>query len=568
MKQYKGTGVSPGIAIGQVHVLKKTALIPEKRTGKRPEVEMERFEEACARVADELIMLSKKVEKEAGEKEAEILVSHSRIALDRSLKRETLKLLEAESANAEWALHQAAGKIAERLAAMKDPLFSARADDIRDVSGKIMRHLMGIADETSQVPTGSVVVSELLLPSDTLTFTKGKVSGFVTAKGGFASHVAILARSLEIPAVVGISEIHELAADGEKLALDGETGEITLSPDDATIELYNKRLETYEKQKDMVAVYKKRRTETFDGKRLHVEANIGSLADIDAAIAYGCEGVGLFRTEFLFMEKDRLPTEDEQYEIYSKAAKKLGKHPLIIRTLDIGGDKPVDYLNIEKEENPFMGLRAIRYSLANKPVFIQQVRAILRASVSGNVQMMLPMITSLEELIQAKQIINETAVQLESDGIPYANVPVGIMIEVPAAAVMADVFAEYCDFFSIGTNDLIQYTAAVDRGNSSVAHLYSNSEPAVLRLVHYVIKCAREKGIRVAMCGEAAGYLPLVPVLVAMGLDAFSVSAPLIPSIRAAIHKTDTKESERLLSLVQGFTSATDAEKTLSQGND
>ena len=564
MKKLKGIGVSPGVAIGRVLIKIPALAVPQKKAGAGLQAEADRFDKACTAVAGELLAIAEQMKKQTGEKEAEIFAAHSRIAQDRVLRRETLKLIDTENAAAEWALYSAAQKLTARLSAANDPLISARADDIRDVSGRMVRRLMGATQSDTEIPPGSIIVADELLPSDTATLPRDRVAGFLTEKGGFTSHVAIMARALEIPAVVGVADIRKLVANGEKLALDGETGEVALSPDSAANAEFTERLKVYARQKEIVAVYKSRPTQTLDGRSLHVEGNIGNLADLDAALANGCEGVGLFRTEFLFMENNTLPTEEEQYKVYHQAAKKLGERPLIIRTLDIGGDKPVSYLNIEKEENPFLGLRAIRHSLANKPIFMPQIRAILRAGEGGNVRMMLPMIATLAELLQAKQLVEEAMRQLAAEGIAHGAVPVGIMIEIPAAAVMADVLARHCDFFSIGTNDLIQYTVAVDRGNSEVAYLYNMYEPAVLRLIRHTIESAHAQGIPVGMCGEAAGFLPLVPVLVAMGLDAFSVNPPLVPSVRAAIHKVDTGKSKDILAQAEQFSSAEDAQKTLN----
>jgi phosphotransferase system enzyme I (PtsI) len=294
-----------------------------------------------------------------------------------------------------------------------------------------------------------------------------------------------------------------------------------------------------------------------------VEANIGSMADLDAALTNGCEGVGLLRTEFLFMQNKKIPTEDEQYNLYHTIAEKLQHRPLIIRTLDVGGDKQIEYLHIEKEENPFLGLRAIRHSLRHRELFISQIRAILRAGCCGNVNLMLPMITSLDELLAAKKIIRDVLQSLTEERVEYAEVPVGIMIEVPAAAVMADVLAGECDFFSIGTNDLIQYTVAVDRGNNYVAYLYNVCEPAVLRHVSQVIQSAHHYGITVGMCGEAAAFLPLTPVFAAMGLDAFSVSPPVIPDVRERLCKFDTKKRTDLLAKVQAARNVAEVKELL-----
>lgn len=566
MKRYQGTGVSGGAAVGEVYVKSAGAVVPTETAGREAERERERFLEAREQVAQELLRLCDKMKSEMGEKESAIFAAQASIARDRTLERETLRAIRQQGAGAEWAVYCASMALAQKLAATGDPLIRARADDIRDVSGRIIRTLMGIASAELAIPPGSVIVADELLPSDTAALPRDKLLGFVTSKGGFTSHVAIMARALDIPAVVGVTGIETLARNGERIALDGDSGEIVLVPDEAALTEYTLRIQKHLEQKRSVESYSRRETVTADGQRRHVEANIGGMADLDAALENGCEGVGLLRTEFLFMENTRLPSEEEQYDFYLEAARKLGDRPFIIRTLDIGGDKAMPGLHIEKEENPFLGLRAVRHSLRHRDIFIPQLRAILRAGVAGNVRVMLPMVTTLDELLLAKALIDETADALKAEGIPFAKVPVGIMVEIPAAAVMADVFAKHCDFFSIGTNDLIQYVTAADRGNSSVSHLNSMCEPAVLRLVKHVIDSAHANNISVGMCGEAAAYLPLAPLFVAMGLDAFSVNPAQVPAVRAAICGARASGRENAVGEMLGCRSATELEKALKTG--
>ena len=389
MRKYRGTGVSPGLAFGTVYVLSKQVLIPEKSRGFGAETERKRFLTVRETVAASLLVLSKSVKDEIGQNESDIFLAHSRIAFDRTLERETVRLIEQEDTTAEWALYAAAAKVCERLSAVSDPTIRGRVDDIRDVTGRMVASLMGNAEETHVISPGSILVADELLPSDTATLPKNCIVGFVTEKGGFTSHVVIMARALGIPAVVAVPGIRQLVETGDTITLDGVSGEVIVSPDENALTEFNKRKEDYLRQKELTDTYKTAETKTRDGKRLLVEANIGSLADLETALINGCEGVGLLRTEFLFMQSDKVPTEEEQFTFYSQCAQKLGNRPLIIRTLDIGGDKPVRHLSIEKEENPFLGMRAIRHSLRYTPLFVEQIRAILRAGCAGNVMLML-----------------------------------------------------------------------------------------------------------------------------------------------------------------------------------
>jgi phosphotransferase system enzyme I (PtsI) len=565
MTRYNGSGLSPGIASGNFHIYSRASTVPEQKKGMGLDAEKSRFYSDRDAVSKKLLKLYETACEETGEKEAAVFRAHSRIALDRVLERETLELLKSGDVCAEWALYGASQKINARLMALDDPVIRGRADDIRDVVDRIIRLLMGLEDTADEPESNSIIVADELLPSDTAFLSRGKINGFITEKGSFTSHVAIIARSLEIPAVAGIKNITTLVRKGGYGIIDGNTGEIIIDPDEDQLSQFRLRERKYKEHKEKLSLYRSTPTRSVDGKRFLVEANIGSLADVDDALANGCEGAGLLRTEFIFMRNNKIPTEDEQYDFYRTAAEKLQGRPLVIRTLDAGGDKQIKHLHIEKEENPFLGLRAIRHSLCHRELFTSQIRAILRAGCFGNISLMLPMIASLDELLAAKEIIQKVLLNLTEEKLEHKKVPVGIMIEVPAAAVMADVFAGECDFFSIGTNDLIQYTMAVDRGNSSVAYLYNMCEPAVLRLVAQVIQSAHRHGISAGMCGEAAAFLPLVPVFAAMGLDAFSVSPPLIPEVRERLCAFDTGTGQELLQKVLSGRSAMETEKLLRE---
>jgi phosphotransferase system enzyme I (PtsI) len=407
MLQYKGIGLSPGIAVGNIYLYSRIANVPEQKRGLGLKSEADRFHSARERISNHLLELHTQARKEARADEAAIFHAHSRIALDRVLERETLALIESFDICAEWALYNASQKIADRLSSTDDPVIRGRVDDIRDVSDRIIRLLMGVESTPIKINADSIIVADELLPSDIALFSEEKTKGFITEKGSFTSHVAIIARSFETPAVAGIKNITLQVRQGDCRIIDGTTGEIIISPDEVHLTRFKQWEAEYKRHKEELAIYRSCDTITSDGKRFLVEANIGSMAYLDAALANGCEGVGLLRTEFLFMQNKRIPTEDEQYSFYHTIAVKLQGRPLVIRTLDIGGDKQIEYLHIEKEENPFLGMRAIRYSLRYRELFISQIRAILRAGCCGNVNLMIPMITSLDELLSAKKIIRD-----------------------------------------------------------------------------------------------------------------------------------------------------------------
>lgn len=443
----------------------------------------------------------------------------------------------------------------EMFAAMDNEYMQERAADIKDVRNRVLAHLLGVKfPNPGLIDEKVILLAEDLTPSDTVQFNPEFIQGFITEIGGRTSHSAILARTLEIPAVVGVKKLMETLEDGMMLIIDGIEGKIIADPTAEEIETYNKRKEEFAAQKRELASLKDAATISADGVQVELAANIGSPKDVDSLLENGAEAIGLFRTEFLYMGRDSFPTEEQQFEIYAEVLKRMGDKPTVVRTLDIGGDKELSYLDLPKELNPFLGLRAIRLCLEMPDLFRTQLRALIRSSVHGNLKIMFPMIATLEEFRQAKQMFVEEQQKLDAENIPFnENIEVGIMVEIPSTAVLADVFAKEVDFFSIGTNDLIQYTLAADRMNENVAHLYQPFNPAILRMVKMVIDAAHKEGKWAGMCGEMAGEQLAVPILLGLGLDEFSMSASSILKTRSMIGTLSKAEmethTERILSL-------------------
>ena len=560
---FKGTSASAGIGIGKAVIVEETELKIKKDTITDVDAEKARFQRAVNQAMEETDALAKDLATRVGEKEAEILNGHLLLLSDPMLVGEIETSISGEMVNSEFAIETVCNTYADMFASMGDELMQQRATDMRDIKTRMQKILLGVSSvDIGALPAGSVIVARDLTPSMTAGINPANVTGIVTELGGRTSHSAILARALEIPAVVALDGIMSQITDGTELILDGSEGMVFADPDQAVREEYTAKRDVFLKEKKELEQYIGKPTVTKDGVTIELVANIGKPEDVDKVLQYDGEGVGLFRTEFLFMDRTSMPTEEEQFEAYRKVASAMNGKPVIIRTLDIGGDKEIPYMGLEKDENPFLGYRAIRFCLDRKDdVYRPQLRALLRASAFGNIRIMVPMVTCLEEYREAKALIEEIKKELDEASISYKkDIQVGIMVETAAASLMADVFAKEVDFFSIGTNDLTQYTMSVDRGNDKVSYLYSPLNPAVLRSIRHVIECGRKEGIMVGMCGEAASDPMLIPLLLAFGLNEFSMSASAILNARKLITGYSTQELKEVAEQAMTFVTVKEVE--------
>ena len=540
----RGINASAGIGIGTVAIVGDQQVAYTPSRPEDPAAEVKRFENALSEFSAKTFAMAEELRKKAGEKEAEILMGHAVLISDPALTEEIKKKINAGMC-AEAALEAVLDMFIDMFGATGDELTQQRVTDLKDIKTGMLKTLLHIEDlDLSNLKPDTILVARDLTPSMTATLNKEHVVGIVTEEGGKTSHSAILARSMEIPAVLSVRGIVSELHNGDQVIVDGIEGAVLIRPSDSQVIAYRKKREAYLEEKRALGKFVGKETRTDDGKRFELFCNIGTPAEAAKVLEYDGEGVGLFRTEFLFMDRTQVPSEEEQFEAYRQAAEGMRGRPVIIRTLDIGGDKEIPYLGLEKEENPFLGYRAIRFCLKRKDLFRAQLRALLRASAFGDIRIMLPLVTCVEEVREAKALLADVESTLEQDGIQYKkNVPVGVMIETPAAALIADLLAEEADFFSIGTNDLTQYTMAVDRGNAKVSYLYSAYNPAVLRSIRHIIKTAKEKHIPVGMCGEAASDPHLIPLLIAFGLDEFSVSPAAVLQTRKIIAAWDSKKA-------------------------
>ena len=526
----KGISASKGYAIGNVVLQESEKIVITEKTISDVSSEKARLQSAINVSREQLVLIKNKAELEMGADKAEVFESHIMLLDDPEFIGSIETDIETNLINAEKALDNTTKSFLKIFADIEDEYLRERAADVKDVSNRILCNLVGRKPQDFSLSSNNtVIVSHDLTPSDTAQLDKSKTVAFLTDIGGKTSHTAIMARTLEIPAVVGLKDISTTVKNGDLVIVDGVEGLVFINPDDLTIGEYKAKKEAFEKEKQELQKLSKVKTFTKGGKRVEVVGNIGKAEDVLKVLENGGEGVGLFRTEFLYMDRDSMPTEDEQFEAYKFVAEKLEGKPLVIRTLDIGGDKKLSYLPLPEEMNPFLGYRAIRICLDRTDIFKTQLRALLRASVFGNLKIMFPMIGSVEEFLQAKVIMKECADELTKEGIAFnKHIDTGIMVEIPAAAVIADEFAKHVDFFSIGTNDLIQYTLAADRMNEKVSYLYNPLHPAVLKLIKMTIDAAHANGKWCGMCGEMAGDETAVKILVEYGLDEFSMSASSI----------------------------------------
>ncbi len=550
--QFQGIGVSPGIARGTIHVVRDDMDDLTKYRIDRDQIsnEIARFETALVQTRMQILEMQQEIAEAIGTKDAAIFDAHLLVVEDRTLIDEVLRKLETDLCNVEWVFQEVANKYAHTLGQIDDPYLRERAVDIEDVTRRIIRNLLGRSPKPLRGMTAAhVLVAHSLTPSDTAAMTRQQVLGIATDVGSRTSHAAILARSLNIPAIVGLHNVTEKLENGQDVLLDGYDGLLILNPTPETLARFEELEQRKGKVVQQLRELRETKSTTRDGRHVVLSANIELPTDVDAVIANGAEGIGLYRTEFLYVNRDTLPSEHEQYETYRNVAERVFPNPLIIRTFDLGGDKLAPgTVEAGDELNPFLGWRAIRLCLEHIDIFKVQLRAILRAGVLGNVKIMFPMVSGLEELRQVLAILHECKLELAESKVEIGReMEAGAMIEIPSAALSSDTLAQEVDFFSIGTNDLIQYAIAVDRVNDRIAHLYEPTHPAVLRLLKMTADSAHANDIWVGICGEMAGEVALVPLLLGLGVDELSVGASLVPQVKLAVQSVDMNECRQLV---------------------
>jgi phosphotransferase system enzyme I (PtsI) len=548
---FRGIPVSAGIAPARILVISKRDSHVPQRTINPEEAphEIARLEQALMDTRDELLAVQQKVTEGLGAADASIFDAHLLVLEDRTLLDEVMRLIEQKQVNVEYAFHQVSEKYATTLSALDDDYLRERAADMRDVTSRVLENLIGtntkIDLQNLQEPV--ILISHDLAPSDTAMIDRRMVLGFGTDVGSRTSHTAIMARSMQIPAVVGLKDASTLIKSGSYALIDGYNGQIIINPTDATLFEYGQLMRNQKDLQEKLKDIRDKPATTLDGFKIKLSANVEQASDAVAVKTYGAEGVGLFRTEFLFINRNTLPSEEEQYQAYRQIAAALSPAPVVIRTLDLGGDKVCSQIQITQEMNPFLGWRAIRFCLEETEIFRSQLKAILRASAQGNVKIMYPMISCLDELNKANGLLEDCKMELLSRGIPFdKNLEIGIMVEIPSVAVAADTFAKRSAFFSIGTNDLIQYTLAVDRLNEKIAHLYEPTHPAIVRLIKNTVEAAHKEGIEVSVCGEMAGDPVLAPLLLGLGVDELSAAPSVVPGIKYIIRRLKMSEAKEL----------------------
>lgn len=560
----KGIAGSAGYGVGKVVIISDAKPEYENRTITDTDAEIKRYDDAVAAFTEKTHAMAEAMKESVGEHNAEILEGHILLLTDPGMDEITKGAIMSGTC-AEAAFESTCDMFAGMFQMADDELTRQRATDIGDIKVRMLKILTGTPDvNISEVPAGTILVAEDLTPSMTAGIVKENVAGIITAVGGKTSHSAILARALEIPAVLSVDGIVDKVSDGMTAVVDGCDGICILNPSQEEIDEYQAKREKYLSDKALLEVYRGKDTVTADGVKVHLYGNIGNPEDAKQIAACDGEGVGLFRTEFLFMGASELPSEEEQFHAYKAAAETMEGREVIIRTLDVGGDKDIPYLGLEKEDNPFLGFRAVRYCLQNKDSYRVQLRALLRASAFGDIKIMVPLVTCVDEIRSVKALVKELMVELDAENIAYnKDIQVGAMIETPAASLIADLLAKEADFFSIGTNDLTQYTMAVDRGNAKVAYLYSSYNPAVLRSMKNIIEAANAAGIMVGMCGEAAADPLLIPLLISFGLGEFSVSATSVLATRGTIAKWSKAEADELAAKALSLATETEVAELL-----
>lgn len=541
----KGVNASEGIGIGKVMLIEEVSLDYEKKQITDTQAEIDRYRKVFDAYCEKTEKQAENIKNTIGEKEADIILGHLLMLKDPAMSS-SIEGNISSGCCAEDAVAQVCDMFIGVFSMADDELTKQRASDVEDIKNGLITMLLGKEEvDIASAPSGTVLIAKDLTPSMTSCIVKENIVGIVTEVGGKTSHSAILARAMEIPAVLSVPNVMETFENGQEIIVDGSHGEVIENPSDGEIVIYREKTIEYKKEKEELKKFIGKETVTADGVKVELCCNIGKPDDADAVLSKDGEGVGLFRTEFLYMDSSSIPTEEEQFEAYKKTVLKLGDKPLIIRTLDVGGDKDIPYLGLSKEDNPFMGFRAVRYCLHREDVYKPQLRALLRASAFGNIKIMIPLVTCIDEVREVKAMIENIKAELDSENIAYnKDIQVGIMVETPAASIIADLLAEEADFFSIGTNDLTGYTMAVDRGNADVAYLYSAFQPAVLRSIKKIIEDGKD--IMVGMCGEAAADPLLIPLLLAFGLDEFSVSATSVLKTRKIISQWTIDEAKEV----------------------
>ncbi len=567
----KGIPVSPGVAIGDAFVLKSEVIsVPAYRISesKVPQ-EVKKFFDAILSTKRELRKIQERVAADLGGTYPEIFSAHLLFLDDPMLVEGTVELIEKEKWNAEKSFDTVVKKVLHSFSSIPDEYLRGRALDLKDVARRVLKNLLGKGEESlSDLKRKAIVISYDLSPSQTASLDRDRVLAFATDVGGRSSHTAIMARALAIPAVVGLGDISSKVKSGDLVIVDGNKGVVFVNPASETLKSYTRKKRRMVYLQKVLSQLKDLPAETLDGHRVKLMANIELPKEVENLANYGGEGVGLFRTEFLFLNREVLPSEEEQFEVYHYVASKVYPEPVVIRTLDLGGDKFASPLEIPKEINPFMGWRAIRFCLARRDIFLAQLKAILRAGKKGNVKLMYPMISSINELRQANHFLQEAKEILQKEGKDFSrDIEVGVMIETPSAAIISDFLADEVAFFSVGTNDLIQYAMAADRGNEKIAHLYQPAHPAILRLLKHIIDTGHSMGIPVAMCGEMAGDIHYTQLLLGMGLDQFSMGPVAIPQVKQVIRSVTYKETKELVEKVLKCSTQEEVKKILEKAN-
>ena len=565
----KGVPASPGIAISKVFKLKSESISidPTIVDDSSVDTEVEKFVKAVEKSKSELKSLQSKVVRKVGLENAKIFDVHQLLLEDSVIIEETIHSIKKENKSAEFAFFHIMQKYENTLNGSSTNHFQNRSSDLRDVKRRVIRHIQGDrTDQLNQLSGSAVIVTNDLTPSDAVMLEKRKVLGFATDLGGRTSHAAIMARSMEVPSVVGLRRIFNLVEEGDRIVIDGNEGKVLIQPDEKTINHYRKLQEKYYDTNRKLDEIRDLKCLTIDGKEIELSANLEFSDEAESVKSHGAKGVGLYRTDYIYLTKKELPTEEEQFQEYRKIVKKISPDPVIIRTMDLGGDKLPKSFLIPPQENPFLGWRAIRISLERKDIFKTQLRAILRASGAGNVKILFPMISGLDEVHECKKAVENAKSELQKEGIKYdLDIEIGVIIEVPSAALLADKIAKEVDFLSIGTNDLVQYLLAVDRGNERIAYLYQHLHPAILRMIKQIIMAGHQEGVWVGMCGEMASDPLSTLILVGMDLDEFSVSPIAVPEIKKIIRSTEYREAARIAKKVLQFDRPSEVERFMTK---
>lgn len=565
----KGVPASPGIAISKVFKLKSESISidPTIVDDSSVDTEVEKFVKAVEKSKSELKSLQSKVVRKVGLENAKIFDVHQLLLEDSVIIEETIHSIKKENKSAEFAFFHIMQKYENTLNGSSTSHFQNRSSDLRDVKRRVIRHIQGDrTDQLNQLSGSAVIVTNDLTPSDAVMLEKRKVLGFATDLGGRTSHAAIMARSMEVPSVVGLRRIFNLVEEGDRIVIDGNEGKVLIQPDEKTINHYRKLQEKYYDTNRKLDEIRDLKCLTIDGKEIELSANLEFSDEAESVKSHGAKGVGLYRTDYIYLTKKELPTEEEQFQEYRKIVKKISPDSVIIRTMDLGGDKLPKSFLIPPQENPFLGWRAIRISLERKDIFKTQLRAILRASGAGNVKILFPMISGLDEVHECKKAVENAKSELQKEGIKYdLDIEIGVIIEVPSAALLADKIAKEVDFLSIGTNDLVQYLLAVDRGNERIAYLYQHLHPAILRMIKQIIIAGHQEGVWVGMCGEMASDPLSTLILIGMDLDEFSVSPIAVPEIKKIIRSTEYREAARIAKKVLQFDRPSEVERFMTK---